>query len=553
MKLPFFAGIAFVMSMFTVSAQEAALQAQFDQLLQAQYPADGPGAAVLVTRKGQVVYQKAIGMADMELDVPLKTDHVFRIGSVTKQFTAAAILKLAEEGKLDLQDEITRFIPDYPTQGKKITVEHLLNHTSGIKSYTSMEEWDPMTHRKDFTPAELVDFFKNQPMDFEPGTQYRYNNSGYILLGYIIEKVSGKSYAAYIKDTFFQPLGMSHSYYGDVKPLVKNRANGYTEGEMSGFANADYLSMTQPYAAGSIMSTVADLVTWTQAVHGGKVLKPESLQKAFTPYILPDGTNTYYGYGWQVGNMMGSQSIEHGGGIHGFLSMLLYVKEEDVCVAILTNCDCNGPEQLADKFAALAAGKNLSPTAINLETSVLEQYTGVYENDKKEQRIITLEDGVLKSLRTGGSKYTITPYAADQFYFENSMSRIRFMREPKGAKKVTKALVSDRKSNENLWVKTDKPIPAGRPEMQLTVAQLEPLTGEYQLAPGFSITVTREGTQIFCQATGQQRFEIFAESPTRFFLKVVDAAIEFYPDDKGVVPQMTLFQAGQEIPGIRMK
>ncbi len=553
MKSSFVAGIALVMFAFTLSAQDAALQTQFDQLLQAQYPADGPGAAVLVTRKGQVVYQKAVGMADMELDVPLKTDHVFRIGSVTKQFTAAAILKLAEQGKLDLQDEITKFIPDYPTQGKKITVEHLLNHTSGIKSYTSMEEWTPMVHRKDFTPTELVDFFKNQPMDFDPGTQYRYNNSGYILLGVIIEKVSGKSYGAFIDEEFFKPLGMRHSYYGHVKPLIKNRANGYTEGEPSGFANADYLSMTQPYAAGSIMSTVEDLVTWTQAVHGGKVLRPESLKKAFTPNILPDGTNTYYGYGWQTGNLMGSQTIEHGGGIHGFLSMLLYVKQEDVCVAILTNCDCNGPEPLADKFAALAAGKNLSPTAIKVETSVLEQYTGVYENDKKEQRIITLEDGGLKSQRTGGSKFNIMPYAADQFYFENSLSRIRFVRDTKGAKKVTKAIVSDRKTEENLWVKTDKPIPAGRPEMKLTEAQLEPFTGEYQLAPGFTITVTREGTQLFCQATGQQRFEVFAEAPTRFFLKVVDAAIEFYPDEKGTVPQMTLFQGGQEIPGTRVK
>ncbi len=553
MKSLFVAVLAFVMVSSTSFAQDAALQTQFDQLLQAQYPADGPGAAVLVTRKGQVIYKKAVGMADMELDVPLKTDHVFRIGSVTKQFTAAAILKLAEQGKLNLQDEITRFIPDYPTKGKKITVEHLLNHTSGIKSYTSMEEWTPMVHRKDFTPTELVDFFKNQPMDFDPGTQYRYNNSGYILLGVIIEKISGKSYGAFIDEEFFKPLGMRHSYYGHVKPLIKNRANGYTEGEPSGFANADYLSMTQPYAAGSIMSTVEDLVTWTQAVHGGKVLKPESLKKAFTPNILPDGTNTYYGYGWQIGNMMGSQTIEHGGGIHGFLSMLLYVKEEDVCVAILTNCDCNGPEPLADKFAALAAGKNLSPTAIKLETSVLEQYVGVYENDKKEQRIITLEDGGLKSLRTGGSKYSIMPYAADQFYFENSLSRIRFVRDTKGAKKVTKAFVSDRKTEENLWVKTDKPIPVGRPEMKLPEAQLESFTGEYQLAPGFTITVTREGTQLFCQATGQQRFEVFAEAPTRFFLKVVDAAIEFYPDEKGAVPQMTLFQGGQEIKGTRVK
>jgi CubicO group peptidase (beta-lactamase class C family) len=535
-------------------AQNTPLQTQFDQLLQAQFPADGPGAAVLITRKGEVLYKKAIGKASIELDVPLSTDNVFRIGSVTKQFTAAAILRLAEEGKLSLQDEITTFIPDYPTQGKKITVEHLLNHTSGIKSYTEMVEWNAMTRRKDFSPRELVDFFKNERMDFEPGTKYKYNNSGFILLGFIIEKVSGKSYAAYLDEQFFKPLGMQHTYYDSSERLIKNRANGYSEDETTkGYTNAEFLSTTQPYSAGALTSTVEDLTTWTRAVHSGKVLKPESMQKAFKANILPDGTNTYYGYGWQIGALMGSHTIEHGGAINGFLSYLIYVKEEDVCVAVLTNCDCVSPDALGDKLAALAAGKDLAPKAISVNADVLSGYTGVYENEKKEQRVITVENGVLKSQRSGGPKFTLTPYAPGQFYFENSLSRLRFAEEGKGAKKTFKAIVSDRHSDENMWVKTDKPLPVGKPEVQLTAAQLEPFLGEYQLAPGFTMTVTREGTQLFCQATGQSRFEVYAESPTRFFLKVVDATIEFYPDATGKVPQMTLFQGGQEIPGKRVK
>lgn len=552
MKYSIFCSLFLLLVAAKSPAQNTSLQNQFDQLLQAQFPADGPGAAVLIIRKGETLYKKAIGKANMELDVPLSTDHVFRIGSITKQFTSAAILRLAEEGKLKLQDDITVFIPDYPTKGKKITIEHLLNHTSGIKSYTEMEEWNNAMRRKDLSPRELIDFFKNEPMTFDPGTQYHYNNSGYILLGYIIEKASGKSYAKYLDEQFFKPLGMSHTYYDSYEPVIPRRAAGYSKDEKM-YTNAEFLSTTQPYSAGALISTVEDLTTWTRALHSGKILQPESLQKAFKSNVLPDGTDTYYGYGWQMGTLLGSHTVEHGGAINGFLSYLIYVQEEDVCVAVLTNCDCNGPEPFGDKLAALAAGKDIAPAVIAIKPEVLSSYTGVYENDKKEQRFITVENGVLKSQRSGSSKFTLLSFAPGQFYFENSLSRIRFMEEGKGAKKTMKAIVSDRHSENNVWVKTDKPLPAVKRELELTDTQINPLLGEYQLAPGFTIIISREGNQLFGQATGQSRFEIYAESPTRFFLKVVDAVIEFYPDDKGAVPQMTLFQGGQELPGTRIK
>jgi CubicO group peptidase (beta-lactamase class C family) len=530
------------------------LDATFDKLFEESFKPDGPGAAVLVAQKDRIIYHKAFGMANLELGVPLRPDHVFRIGSVSKQFTAAAILQLMEQGKLSLDDDLTKFIPDYPTLGRKITVEHLLTHTSGIKSYTDMKVWTPEVQRKDFTPAALIDFFKNQPMDFEPGTKYQYNNSGYFLLGYIIEKVSGVSYGAYISEHIFKPLGMHNSYYGDVEPLIRNRAAGYSRsGAGDAYTNAAFLSMTQPYAAGSLMSTVEDLYTWTKALHSGKVIRPESFKKAITPYILPDGSSTHYGYGLQMGNLFGSPTVEHGGGIHGFLSDLLYLPKEDVCVAILTNCDCEPPRDLSARVAALAIGKPFTPAAIQVDGATLEQYTGVYENDKKEQRIITVENGQLYSLRTGGSRYKIIPFDADQFYFEKSTARITFVKAATGDKKVIKAVVSDRTADDNLWVKTDKPIPAAKPEIRLSEADLDKFLGEYELAPGFSITVTREGAQLFCQATGQQRFEVFAETPTRFFLKMVDAAVEFYPDDKGAVAKMVLFQSGREMEGKRVK
>jgi CubicO group peptidase (beta-lactamase class C family) len=546
----------FLLSSTQLFAQKTkdALNTEFDQLIQAQYKPDGPGATVLIAQKGQIIYHKAFGMANLELGVPMRTDHVFRIGSITKQFTGAAIMQLMEQGKLSLQDELTKFLPDYPTHGKKITIEHLLTHTSGIKSYTDMEAWDGQVQRKDFTPEALVDYFKDQPMDFDPDAEWRYNNSGYILLGVIIEKVSGQSYGDYITEHFFKPLGMKNSYYGDTRPVIKNRASGYSQGEEMGtYANAAFLSMTQPYAAGSLLSTVEDLSIWSRALHNGKVVKPESFKKATTPYVLPNGTNTHYGYGLQMSNLLGSPVVEHGGGIHGFLSDLIYLPQEEVCVAILTNCDCVPPGDLAPKLAALTIGKAFQPKAISIPAKDLEQYVGVYENDKKEQRIIRLEDGQLTSFRKGLSKFKLQPYAQDAFFFEESFARITFIREKTGNKKVIKANVSDRNAEENIWVKTDQPLPDERQEIQLTAQQLMPFAGEYNLMPGFNIAVSQEGTHLFCQATGQQRFEIFPSSATRFFLKVVEADIEFYPEADGTVNKMILFQGGQQLAGTRIK
>lgn len=539
-----------------VSAQTSntALSADIDQLMQAHFKPDGPGAAVWVSQKGKIIYQKAFGMANLEQEVPLRTDHVFRIGSISKQFTGAAILKLAEAGKLAVQDEITRFLPDYPTHGKKITIEHLLTHTSGIKSYTDMAEWDEQLHRKDFTPLELIAFFKDQPMDFSPDDEYRYNNSGYVLLGYIIEKASGKTYGEYIEHEFFKPLGMKNSYYGHTAPIIKNRAAGYSRDETTGkFQNAAFLSMTQPYAAGSLLSTVEDLTLWTRALHSGKVVTPASFQKAITPYLLPNGTNTHYGYGLQMGNLLGSPVVEHGGGIHGFLSDLVYLPKEDVCVAILTNCDCEPPSELTPKIAALAIGKSYQPKAISLDVKALDQYVGVYENEKKEQRIIRIENGQLTSLRVGGGKFTLKPYGPDQFFFENSFARIEFMGEKTGAKKIIKAIVEDRVAAGHVWVKTDKPLPKDRETISRSEAQLAPFVGEYELMPGFHLSISQEGTQLFCQATGQQRFEVFATTPTRFFLKVVEAEIAFFPETNGTVNKMALYQNGQTLEGKRVK
>jgi CubicO group peptidase (beta-lactamase class C family) len=275
-------------------ASPDALAKTLDGMLTGLYAKDAPGAVVIAVRDGRMVLRKAYGVADLELGVPLKPDMVFRIGSMTKQFTAVAVLMLVEEGKLAVSDPITKFLPDYPTGGRTITVEHLLTHTSGIKSYTDMDDFLGNL-RKDYTVKELIDHFKDQPMEFEPGEKYQYDNSGYFLLGAIIEKASGMGYEAFLKKRIFDVVGMPDTSLESTSRITPRRVHGY-ERNGGAWVNAEFLSMTQPFSAGGIVSTVDDLAKWDAALYTGKLVRPETLQQAFTPHRLKDGKPIEYGY-----------------------------------------------------------------------------------------------------------------------------------------------------------------------------------------------------------------------------------------------------------------
>jgi len=523
------------------------LTAEFDKILSEQFKPGETGCAALVAKNGQVIFRKAFGMADLELDVPMKPEMVFRIGSITKQFTAIAILQLMEQGKLSLQDEITKYIPDYPMHGHSITIEHLLTHTSGIKSYTNVPEFQKFI-RTDMKPEEVIDLIKSKPMEFAPGTKWNYNNSGYFLLGYIIEKVSGKTYQEYLQDNFFTPLGMSSSCYGDDTKIIKQRASGYQPGK-EGTVNADFMSMLLPYAAGSIMSTVDDLYKWNRAVHSYKLVKKETLEMAHTPYKLADGKSTGYGYGWSLSELQGSPTIEHGGGINGYLTSSVYIPDEDVFVALFSNSNGKAPEFSALKMAALAIGKPLKMTEMKLDEAALKEYQGIYVNEEDKEATIVLDEGKLTAARSGGSRRTMIPVERDMFLIENSFTSLKFIRDAAG--KIILATFNDR-GDVTEWKMSDKPLEEKK-VVVVDEALLEKYVGEYEIQPGFSIAFTREGARLFTQATGQPKFEVFAESETKFFLKVVDAQVEFIAEEDGKVNKIILHQGGQKIEGKRIK
>lgn len=537
-------------AIFAGQAAEQDVIAQIDQMLAKIYKPGEPGAAALVIKDGKVILRKGYGVADMELGVPVEPDMIFRLGSITKQFTAVAILMLAEQGKLSLQDEITKFLPDYPTQGKTITVEHLLTHTSGIKSYTSMPEWLPLW-RKDFSVKELVDLFKNQPMEFAPGERWNYNNSGYVLLGAIIEKASGLTYEEFLQKNIFGPLGMKHSGYGNIAPIIPRRIPGYSKGK-NGFENAPYLSMTQPYAAGSLISSVDDLAVWNDSLFAEKLLPRKSLEKAFTTCKLKNGEDTRYGYGWFICNYEGHRIIEHGGGINGFLTYFLTIPEDHIFVSILTNRDNENPEPLAFKAAALVLGKPYKePTGIKLTAKMIDPLVGVYEDNENKDLYVTKDGEKIFSQRPGGEKTEIFAQSSTTFFFKDSFNRIEFLKDKKGL--VTGMKLSGRIGPIQTLKKTNKPFPQPKKEIALDPAIYDQYVGEYELAPGLTATVTKEGTKLMLQPQGQMKAELFPESETKFFIKVVEATVEFLKDPDGKVTGFILDQGGQKETAKKVK
>lgn len=526
--------------------QSSQLSNQFDEVLTEEFPLNGTGATVLVSSRGKIIYRKALGIANAELNVPMQVDNVFRIASITKQFTAIAILQLMEGGKLSLQDEITRFIPEYPVRGAKITIEHLLTHTSGIMDYTTIKD-TAQRGKIDFTPVQMIQFFQNLPVRFAAGTRYEYSNSNYFLLGYIIEKMSGKTYQQYLEENFFGPLGMNSSLYASDTKIIKNRAAGYTTGS-KGLQNAAAISMTQPYAAGGILSTVEDLNKWNTAVQSNKLIKKETLQKAFTRYKLSDGKEISYGYGFRFGFIQESPSIWHGGLINGFRTMAMYLPKEDVFVTVLSNCDCNSSDNIAAKLAAVAIGKPYAYKEIKVANSALETYAGVYENESSDQLLVSVADSKLSVRRGRGPKTIARAYQKDHFFFDDQMMTMEFTLNKSG--EPDKLTIWNRSGME-VWKKSDKPV-LTQAEIKVDEKLLKIYTGEYEVTPQFMFTITKERDRLYLQATGQEKLEIFAEATNKFFLKVNDARLEFV-SESGKITKVILTQGGRTTDAMKIK
>jgi CubicO group peptidase (beta-lactamase class C family) len=368
---------------------------EFDDVMNGLVRPDGPGAAVAVRQGGEIVHSAGYGLANLEWGIPIDTETVFRIGSITKQFTAAAILKLAADGKLAIDDPLERHLPDYPVGERRITIRHLLNHTSGIKSYTAMPAFAEIM-RRDLPLAELMAVFKDAPPDFQPGERFLYNNSGYILLGAVIEAASGQSYEAYLKQSFFDPLGLTRTSYLHNEPVVPKRASGYAPGQT--LVNAPPLSMTLPHAAGALGSTAEDLLAWELALRGGRAVATADYAAMTTPGQLNDGAPISYGFGLVNQTYRDHRLVGHGGGINGFVSNLAYWPEHDLAIAIVCNSGAFPVQQAAFTLARRAIGEpDLTREAVTLDDAALDGCAGEYRFELGYTIAFKAKDGGLGS------------------------------------------------------------------------------------------------------------------------------------------------------------
>lgn len=424
---------------------------RMEQIIQADVSAKTFMGSALVARGNQIILNKGYGSADLEWNLPNSPTTKFRLGSLTKQFTAACVLLLEERGKLRLSDPIKKYLPDAPAAWDAITIHHLLSHTSGIPNLTAFPDYES-TKTLPTTPEKTIARFRDKPLDFPAGDRFAYSNSGYIVLGTIIEKVSGMPFARFVQENLFTALGMANSGYDSPDAILPQRASGYVHGP-KGLGNAPYIDMSIPFAAGGLYSTTEDLLKWQQALASGKVVNPASFEKMTT---VVQGT---YGYGLNIATTKGHKQIAHGGGIEGFNAFLAYypgdpTKTEDrLIVIVLANVNGSAPQNIAARLAAIVHG----------ETVVLQ---------------------------------------------------------------------------------------GERKQIAVPLKVLAEYVGSYR-AGGFAFTITLEGDQLMTQASGQQKIPIFPESESKFFLKIVDAQLEFFRDATGKVTHAVLYQNGRELKAMR--
>ncbi|HYJ85921.1 MAG TPA: serine hydrolase [Pyrinomonadaceae bacterium] len=558
-----------------VPAQDKAAQtkaAKIDEVMTTANKYRLFNGSVLVAENGKVIYKKGLGLANMEWNIPNTPDTKFRLGSITKQFTAALILQLVEQGKVKLDGKISDYLPNYRKDvGQKVTIHQLLNHTSGIPSYTSLAGFMNDASRNPYTVDDFVTKYASNDLSFEPGSKFSYNNSGYFLLGAIIEKVSGQSYEKIIKEKIFDPLGMNNSGYDRHGTLITKRATGYQK-TPNGYVNANYLDMSIPYAAGSLYSTVEDLYLWDQALYTDRVVSPPSKELMYKP------EKSDYAYGWVITKTRFSEGVEnvpiitHGGGINGFNTVIVRLPAQKNLIVLLDNT---------------SQGASLG----GIQREIINILYGQPHTLPK----MPLAEVLLKSIEENGIEGALAQYrdlkvkeAKAYDFSEPELNRLGYVllqqKKLKEAIEIFKLNVAEYPKgfntydslgeaymvaeNTELAIQNYKKSLELNPQNTSAVAMLARLegkpgavdskaydayVGEYEVTPSFKATVFKEGEKLMTQATGQPPFELYPESGDKFFLKVVEAKVTFTRDDKGVVTGLVIHQGGRDMPAKKTK
>jgi len=522
-----------------VTAQAAPDVARMEEVIQSFVSMKQFMGSVLVARGNDVLLDKGYGFADLEWDVPNSPTTKFRLGSVTKQFTAASILLLEERGKLSVNDPVKKFMADAPAAWDKITIFNLLTHTSGIPNFTSFPEYASLEPFAT-TPGQLVARFRDKPLDFQPGEKWNYSNSGYVLLGYLIEKISGESYEKFVQENIFTPLGMKDSGYDSNSAIIPRRASGYVPSP-NGPLNAGFINMTVPLSAGSLYSTTHDLLLWEQGLFGGKLLSAASLQKMTTPF------KSDYAFGLLAHTVDGHKVIDHGGGIEGFNTHLTYYPDEKVTVVVLGDLNGQAPDEIAAKLGSIALGEKVVLASerkeVTVDAKLFDGYVASYQLAPNFVLTVTREGDHLFTQATGQAKVEVFPEGDRDYFLKVVDAQITFVTDSQG--KATELILHQGGLDQHAKrMEGDIPQPKVHKEVAVDPKLFDGYVGSYQLAPNFILTVTREGDHLFVQASGQPKAEVFPEGDRDFFYKAVDAQITFVTDNQGKATELILHQGG---------
>ena len=563
--------ILVVLLLVATSAFAASKKEQIEVLLTKYNALRQFNGSVLVATRDGVLLKKGYGLANFEWNILNTPDTKFRLGSITKQFTSMVIMQLVAEGKIKLDEKMTTYLTDYRADtGDKVTIRHLLTHTSGIPSYTDQPGFFQHVSRNPYAVAEFVKTYASGDLAFEPGSKYVYNNSGYFLLGAIIEKITGKPYEQVIRERIFDPLGMTASGYDHAATILPKRASGY-QLTTTVYRNAEYLDMSIPFAAGSLYSTVEDLYKWDRALYGTQLLSDELKAVMWTP-MLED-----YAFGWAIrplqlqdGKTM-LPTIRHNGGINGFSTVLVRVPETRELVVLLDNT---------------SRGDKLDEAM----TGILSILHGIPARDPRKSII----DATMSSLQSDGVAHAVARYRElkrtkpDEYEFrEADLNTVGYTLLAQGrvadAIEIFKLNVEEFPQGFNAYdslaeaymVHGDKDLAIENYKKSLElnpkntnavdqlkhletsgktiVLDLDRFLGRYELAPGFELTITREGDALKAQATGQPMVALAPLSATEFTVVGVAARLAFTLPEKGPATSLVLYQGGRELPGKRIE
>lgn len=533
-------------------AVPADLGERIDAWLAQAVPADGPGVAVIVTDDGETVYAGGRGLADIEAREPVTPQSVFRLGSITKQFTAALVLQLVDEGLISLDDPLSRFFPDYPQPGAGATVAQLLNHTSGIQSYTGIPGWmvEANTARPRST-AEMIAVFRDLPSPSQPGERWNYNNSGYVLLGAIIEQVTGMPWHQAVEHRIARPLGLATLRYGVGEEEVPQMARGYSRGP-DGVLPANRIHMSVPHAAGGLIGSVEDVARWAAALHHGRVVSAASYARMTGTTVLADGSTFPYGFGLFNAEVRGRRALDHGGDIFGFSTESIYFPEEDLFIAIFVNSD-RPPADLGVALRRIAALAHADPypdfTAAPVDAAALEPFFGVYAlPEGAGERRFYARGGKLYTQRTDGAELEVYPAGGDRFFYgPDSLTWFTLSRGSDGTPRMEM-----HQGGENAIELSARagPIPPEAPTFAVPRATLATYVGRYAAPPGPVTIAWGEGEALTVQLGGQRALPMRPASATEFEVRSVNARIVFHLEN-GAVAGLVIHQGGRELVATR--